>query len=102
MRPILLIELNRIFEPFQKKTEKRDGKTGTGLGLISARWWLSFIMEASGLKAKRKSAVFLSRYRLEKNNMPIKIIIADDQRLFVGPQKPAGAGGRYEGCRRGC
>ena len=30
---ILLIELNRIFEPFQKKTEKRDGKTGTGLGL---------------------------------------------------------------------
>ena len=30
---ILPTELNRIFEPFQKKTEKRDGKTGTGLGL---------------------------------------------------------------------
>src|SRR3989337_1753594 len=68
---------------FRKKLRKETAKQELVWGSISARWWLSFTTEGYGLKTKREKAqYFLSRSRLEKNNMPIKIIIADDQRLF--------------------
>src|SRR4030067_1702257 len=68
---------------FRKKLRKETAKQELVWGSISVRWWLSFTTEGYGLKTKREKAqYFLSRSRLEKNNMPIKIIIADDQRLF--------------------